>query len=81
MAERFDRIWHNARLATMRADCPDFGEIEHGLIATRGGHIAYAGAAADFPADADAIKRGVASLTNNVARNNANSIGSRSGVC
>jgi len=31
--------------------------------------------------DADAIKRGVASLTNNVARNNANSIGSRSGVC
>ncbi|CUU16600.1 imidazolonepropionase [Bradyrhizobium barranii] len=57
MAERFDRIWHNARLATMRADRPDLGEIEHGVIATRGGHIAYAGAAADFPGDADAIKR------------------------
>ena len=25
MAERFDRIWHNARLATMRADRPDLG--------------------------------------------------------
>lgn len=57
MAERFDRIWHNARLATMRADRPDFGEIERGLIAARGGHIAYAGAAADFPADADAVDR------------------------
>ena len=49
MAERFDRIWHNARLATMRADRPDLGEIEHGVIAARGGHIVYAGAAADFP--------------------------------
>ncbi|MET3994473.1 imidazolonepropionase [Bradyrhizobium sp. MOS001] len=57
MAERFDRIWHNARLATMRADRPDLGEIEHGVIAARGGHIVYAGAAADFPVDADAIKR------------------------
>ncbi|QDP21318.1 imidazolonepropionase [Bradyrhizobium cosmicum] len=57
MAERFDRIWHNARLATMRADRPDLGEIEHGVIAIRGGHIVYAGAAADFPVDADAIKR------------------------
>lgn len=57
MAERFDRIWHNARLATLRADRPDLGEIEHGLIAARGGHIAYAGPAADFPADADAIER------------------------
>ncbi|MFK4530664.1 imidazolonepropionase [Bradyrhizobium japonicum] len=57
MAERFDRIWHNARLATMRADRPDLGEIEHGVIATRGSHIVYAGAAADFPGDADAIKR------------------------
>ncbi|MEH2487298.1 imidazolonepropionase [Bradyrhizobium sp. AZCC 2230] len=57
MAERFDRIWHNARLATMRADRPDLGEIEHGVIATHRGHIVYAGAAGDFPVDADAIKR------------------------
>lgn len=57
MAERFDRIWHNARLATLRADRPDLGEIEHGVIAARGDHIVYAGPAADFPVDADAIKR------------------------
>lgn len=57
MAECFDRIWHNARLATMRADRPNLGEVERGLIAARGGHIAYAGAAADFPADADAVDR------------------------
>ena len=57
MAERFDRIWHNARLATMRADRPDLGEIEQGVIAARGGRIVYAGAEADFPADADAIER------------------------
>jgi imidazolonepropionase len=57
MAERFDRIWHNARLATMRADRPDVGAVEPGLIAARGGRIAYAGAEGDFPVDADAIER------------------------
>ncbi|MET4070254.1 imidazolonepropionase [Bradyrhizobium sp. S3.2.6] len=57
MAERFDRIWHNARLATMRPDRPDLGEIEHGLIAIRDGHVVYAGAAANFPVDADAVQR------------------------
>ncbi|MGY8666327.1 imidazolonepropionase [Bradyrhizobium sp. UFLA05-109] len=56
MAERFDRIWHNARLATMRDDLPDLGEIAHGLVAARDGRIAYAGAVADFPADADAAE-------------------------
>jgi imidazolonepropionase len=57
MAERFDRIWHNARLATMRADHPDLGEIEHGVIAARAGRIVYAGAQADFPANADTAER------------------------
>src|SRR3954447_9255360 len=57
MAERFDRIWHNARLATMRADRPDLGEIEHGVIAARAGRIVYAGAQADFPANADTAER------------------------
>src|SRR5438132_12127686 len=57
MAERFDRIWHNVRLATMRADRPDLGEIEHGMIAARDGRIVYAGAQTDFPADADAADR------------------------
>ncbi|PAY05848.1 MULTISPECIES: imidazolonepropionase [Bradyrhizobium] len=57
MAERFDRIWHNARLATMRGDRADLGEIERGLIAARDGRIVYAGAQADFPVDADAVER------------------------
>jgi imidazolonepropionase len=57
MAERFDRIWHNARLATMREDLPDLGVIEHGLIAARDGSIVFAGARSDFPSDADAAER------------------------
>ena len=57
MAERFDRVWHNARIATLRADLPDLGVIEHGLIAARDGRIAFAGARSDFPADADAAER------------------------
>ncbi len=57
MTERFDRIWHNARLATMREDLPDLGIIEHGLIAVRDGRIAYAGTQSDFPDDADATER------------------------
>ena len=57
MAERFDRIWHNARLATMRGDRADLGEIERGLIAARDGRIVYADAQSDFPVDADAVER------------------------
>ena len=57
MAERFDRIWHNARLATVRGDLPDLGVIEHGVIAARDGRIAFAGSASDFPSDADAAER------------------------
>jgi imidazolonepropionase len=57
MAERFDRIWHDARLATVRADLPDLGTIDHGVIAARDGRIVFAGAQSDFPVDADAIER------------------------
>jgi imidazolonepropionase len=57
MAERLDRIWHNARLATMRGDLPDPGVIEHGLIAARDGRIVYAGAHSGFPGDVDAAER------------------------
>ena len=49
MAERFDRIWHHARLATVRRDLPDLGVIERGVIAMRDGRIAFAGAQSDFP--------------------------------
>ena len=57
MAERFDRIWHNARLATMRRDLADPGVIEPGVIAARGGRIAWAGAQSAFPGGADAAER------------------------
>ncbi|MGJ4928943.1 imidazolonepropionase [Bradyrhizobium sp. HKCCYLS2038] len=57
MAERFDRIWRNARLATLREDEPGLGVIEQGVIAARDGRIAFAGSRADFPADADAPER------------------------
>ena len=71
MAERFDRIWHNARLATMRGERPPAraarpavvggrarrrGEAG-GLVAARDGRIVYADAQSDFPVDADAVER------------------------
>ena len=57
MAERFDRIWLNARLATIREDMPGLGEVEDGVIASRGGRIVFAGSRSDFPSDADAVER------------------------
>src|SRR5689334_751253 len=57
MAERFDRIWLNARLATVREGLPGLGEVEDGLIASRGGRIVFAGSRSDFPSDADAAER------------------------
>jgi imidazolonepropionase len=57
MAERFDRIWHNARLATLRNDLPELGVIEAGVIAARDGRIVFAGKRSDFPPDADAAER------------------------
>lgn len=57
MAERFDRIWHNARLATMRSGLPGLGVIEDGVIAVRQGRIVHAGARSEFPGDADAAER------------------------
>src|SRR5258707_7014626 len=57
MAERFDRIWHNARLASVRGDRPDLGVIEHGVIAARDGRIVFAGPRSDFPSGAEAAER------------------------
>ncbi|MGC2777368.1 MAG: imidazolonepropionase [Bradyrhizobium sp.] len=57
MAERFDRIWHNARLATLRESEPGLGVIEQGVVAARDGRIAFAGPQCDFPAGADAPER------------------------
>ncbi|TPQ31908.1 imidazolonepropionase [Bradyrhizobium guangdongense] len=57
MAQRFDRIWHNARLALMRQDAADLGTVEDGVIAARDGRIVFAGPRADFASDADAAER------------------------
>ena len=45
-----DRLWTNARLATMAGD--DLGVIEDGAIACHDGRIAYAGPRADAPSEA-----------------------------
>ena len=46
---RCDRIWANARLATLSPDRPGLGEIMDGLIASQHGQIVYAGDAAEAP--------------------------------
>jgi imidazolonepropionase len=48
---RCDRIWRNARLATMAAGRENLGLVDEGLVACRDGHIVYAGAAREAPRD------------------------------
>ncbi len=48
MAARYDRIWLNARLATMAG--PGLGIVEDGVVAASGGRIAYAGPREGLPA-------------------------------
>ena len=48
-----DRLWTNARLATMAGD--GLGIVEGGAICSRGGRIAYVGPAADAPHGADEV--------------------------
>ena len=45
-----DRVWTNARLATLAPSAPGLGLEERGLVAARDGRIVYAGPAADAPA-------------------------------
>ncbi|HEX4505357.1 MAG TPA: imidazolonepropionase [Alphaproteobacteria bacterium] len=44
-----DRIWRNARLATLSPALPGLGIVEDGLIACRDGAIVYAGSTRDAP--------------------------------
>jgi imidazolonepropionase len=46
---RCDRIWRNARLATLASGRPGLGEVPDGVVACRDGRIVYAGPAADAP--------------------------------
>jgi len=52
---RFDRVWLNARLATLRGD--GLGIVESGAVAAKDGRIAFAGPAQDMPAGWDAAER------------------------
>jgi imidazolonepropionase len=49
-----DRLWRNARLATLAPDQPGLGVVEDGLIACRDGLISYVGPRRDAPAALDA---------------------------
>ncbi len=53
---RCDRIWRNARLATIAPDRPGLGIVEHGLVACRDGHIVYAGAAQAAPSTLEGLE-------------------------
>lgn len=44
---RCDRLWSDARLATMAG--PGLGIVEHGVVAARGGRILYAGPISEAP--------------------------------
>ncbi len=46
---RCDRVWANARLATVAAGLPGLGVVENGVVAARGDRIVYAGPAIDAP--------------------------------
>jgi imidazolonepropionase len=52
---RFDRVWLNARLATLSND--DLGIVESGAVASKNGRIAFAGPVQDLPTGWDAVER------------------------
>ena len=47
---RCDRLWRNARLATLAPDMPGLGVVERGAVASLEGRIAWVGPEADAPA-------------------------------
>jgi imidazolonepropionase len=55
MADLFDTIWLDARLATLAGR--GLGIVERGAVAAKGGRIAFAGAIADLPSGWDAKAR------------------------
>jgi len=50
-----ERLWTNARLATMEASAAGLGTIEHGAIGMAAGTITYVGSMIDAPAAAETI--------------------------
>jgi imidazolonepropionase len=54
---RFDRIWLDARLATLDPKRAGLGIVDNGAVASIGGRVAFAGPAADLPGGWDAAER------------------------
>ena len=54
---RCDRLWRNARLATLAPDQPGLGEIDDGVIACKDGVIVFAGRRDQAPAGLDAERK------------------------
>jgi len=57
---RWDLLLTDARIATLRADLTDYGEIEDGALAIAGGRIAWLGPRDDLPAGEPASSRSLA---------------------
>lgn len=55
-AMQYDRIWLNARLATLNPAAPGLGLIDRGAVAAKDGRIAFVGAAADLPSNWSAVE-------------------------
>src|SRR5688572_30033757 len=53
---RCDRIWRNARLATLVPGREQLGIVEDGLIACSGGRILHVGPAGDAPSGLEALQ-------------------------
>src|SRR5688572_10860450 len=53
---RCDRIWRNARLATMASGSEGLGLVDDGLVACRDGFIVFAGPATDVPSALDGLE-------------------------
>ena len=56
---KWDRVWINARLATMRPGFWPYGSIADGAIAVEGGRIAFAGVAAEIKSKPEQFAREV----------------------
>lgn len=54
---RFDRVWYNARLATLDPASPGLGIVDKGVVGATNGRIVYAGPKASLPADWHAVEQ------------------------
>ena len=51
---RYDRLWRDARLATLDPARPGLGIVERGAVASLDGRIAFVGHERDLPTGSDA---------------------------